>query len=470
VRHVLAPDAPERLIPDTTFPTRPVRIIWFQGRPARPLPDGGAVALDGAGGVIEFGPHLAQRRPPALGGREIVSAASTRDALWLSDADGAVVRVAPDGRVQTVAQQEIQYPAVTADPTRDEVWLVRRPDYWEYRLPERQAPLLVRLAGAGSVAETAGHIIVPQEQLLTEFVNAGHVAVAGDTIYLAPFIRDQVIALSATGDTLWVTRRELPQSTPQPRFVLSGGKAMIDYHPVNLGVVLGPDDRLYVLSTPGFTTTEARLDVFDRFSGRLQRSARLADALPTLAADQEGRVYRIDPFRLFTGTDPAAREPFTAFDLELLGGGRMTLGDLAGKVTLINFWASWCTPCRTEMPALDSLRRSIADPEFQFLTMNEDVNRWDGAGFMRELGFDFPVLLGGGRLRERYHYIGLPFTVLLDREARVVQRWVGFAGAAQAQAERALIRAELDRQPSMAGMNMSGHPRESAGEQARHRH
>ena len=148
----------------------------------------------------------------------------------------------------------------------------------------------------------------------------------------------------------------------------------------------------------------------------------------------------------------------TPRDLELLTGGRLATDAVTGKVTLVNFWASWCTPCRTEMPALDSLRRAIAEPEFQFLTMNEDVKRADAERFMRELRFDFPVLLGGGRLKATFHYVGLPFTVLLDRDGRVVQRWVGFAGAEQIQAIRALIRAELHGQPSMTAKGSDGQP------------
>jgi thiol-disulfide isomerase/thioredoxin len=468
VRHVIAPDAPEILVPDTIFPTRPVRLLWLQGRGARPMAGAGSLALDGAGGVIKFGPELSQWRPVTLGGRAIVGAAAAGEFLWLTDDDGAVLRVDRNGTATAVEGPGIQYATVAADPRRDDVWLVRRSDYWEYRLPDAAAPLFVHLTDGGREIEPVGAIVVPQEQLLTDFMNAGHAAVAGDTVYFAPFIRDEIIAFSATGDTLWVTRRELPQSTAQPRFLLAGGTAQIDYHPVNLGVVVGPDDRLYVLSTPGFTTTEARLDVLDRFSGRLVRSAHLPEALPTLAADHEGRVYRLDPFRLLTGADPAEREAFAPFELERLGGGRMSQADLRGKVTLINFWASWCTPCRTEMPALDSLRQSLTDPEFQFLTFNEDVHRSDAEAFIREFGFDFPVLLGGGRLRQRYHYIGLPFTVLVDRESRVVQRWVGFAGPEQIQAIRALARAELDRPANAADGPASGS--DGAAEQHRHHH
>jgi len=445
VRHLVAPDAPERLLPDTVFPDEPVRLLWLQGRGAAPLAGGGALAPDGAGGLVRFDDRLGLGRPLALAGRDLVSAAGTRDgSVWAADAEGTVVRVSRDGAQRTAASVLLDYPVLAADPTRDEVWLARSSHRWNFRVPS-EAPLLVKLDTSGAVAGRLGRTVVPAEQLLSEFASSGYVAVSGDTVYFAPFIRDEVIAFSPAGDTLWVARRELPQTTAQPRFEISGQSPTIEYFPVNLGIAVGPDDRLYVLSTPGFTTSEGRLDVFDRATGSLVRSATLPTALPTIAVDHAGRVYLLEEFRLLAGTPPAHRQRFADFALDRLGGGRMTLAELQGKVVLINFWASWCHPCRTEMPALDSLRRAIAEPDFLFLTMNEDVNPADAEGFMRELGFDFPVLLGRGRLRERYHYIGLPYTVLLDREGKVVQRWVGFKGHEQIQAERALIKAELER-------------------------
>jgi thiol-disulfide isomerase/thioredoxin len=338
----------------------------------------------------------------------------------------------------------LDYPALAADPSRDDLWLARSSRRWNFRMPS-EAPLLIRLDGSGAVRGRLGRAFVPPERLLAEFASSGQVAVSGDTVYFAPFIRDEVIAFDHSGDTLWVASRELPQSTREPRFEVTGQSPTIEYFPVNLGMAVGPDGRLYLLSTPGFTTDAGRLDVFDRASGHLLRSALLPTALPTIAVDAGGRVYLLEAFRLLAGTRPEDREPFRDFELELLGGGRMTLDDLRGNVTLINFWASWCHPCRTEMPALDSLRREIGAADFRFVTMNEDVNVADAEAFMRELGFDFPVLLGRGRLRERYHYIGLPYTVLLDRGGKVVQRWLGFKGPEQIQAEKALIRAELER-------------------------
>ncbi len=80
--------------------------------------------------------------------------------------------------------------------------------------------------------------------------------------------------------------------------------------------------------------------------------------------------------------------------------------------------------------------------------MNEDVDVGDARAFIEEFGFDFPVLLGRGRLKAQYHYLGLPFTVLLDRQGRVVQRWIGYAGNEQLAAIRAVVLAELERDGS----------------------
>ena len=150
------------------------------------------------------------------------------------------------------------------------------------------------------------------------------------------------------------------------------------------------------------------------------------------------------------------REEAPDFTLKSLDGGNLRLEEYRGQVVLINFWASWCAPCREEMPALDSLRRSIDDPDFLFVTMNEDVKVSEARAFIDEFGFDhLPVLLGKGKLRQRYHYYGLPLTVLVDREGRTVQRWIGFAGEEQIAGIRAVIKAELLRGPG--GSEVAGH-------------
>lgn len=447
VRHVHSGEAPERLLPDTLFPSRPVRLLWFEGRAGVPAEDGGALTVDRAGGVVRFDGRLnPQRVGLRLGGRVPVSVApGPRGGYWVTDADGAVLRLGPHGDVVSETRVGFDYPAVRADRTGG-AWLVRSTEFFSYRLASPRDPLLLRLDSAGAEAGTLGKIVVPEHVVLAELANAGHMAPGDETVYYAPFIRDEVVALSLAGDTLWIAHRGLPQSTAEPRFAVTAeGRPTIDYAPVNLGITLGPRGELYVLSVPGHTPEEARLDVLDRETGILMRSARLPTGLPTLAADADGRVYLLDPFRLLTGFAPGEREAFAPFDLERLGGGRMTLADVRGRVVLINFWASWCGPCRVELPALDSLWRAITHPDFVFLALSDDVDVDAAAAFIEEFGFEFPVLLGHGKLKARYHYVGLPFTVLLDREGRVVQRWIGFAGEEQLAAIRAVVEAELGR-------------------------
>ena len=458
VRHLHQAEAAELLRPDTVFPERAVRLLWFDGRAASPVEGRDAVVLDGAGGVVRFDTRLIPHRVNLrLEGRVPASvAAATGGGAWVVDGEGQVLRTGPDGGIEQMVAGPFDYPAVVADP-RGGAWLVRSTEFFSYRLARGDESLLVYVDEAGGEATATASILLPEHVLLAELANAGHVAVGPDAVYFAPFIRDEVIALSRGGDTLWVAHRGLAQARPEPRFEIGPDGPVIDYAPVNLGLSLGPDGLLYVLSVPGFTTMESRVDVYDPATGVLKRTARLPTPLPTVALDETGRLYLLDSFRLLTGVAPAEREAFAAFELEVLGGDdRMALADVEGKVALVNFWASWCAPCRVEMPALDSLQRSIVHSDFMFFTMNEDVDAGQARAFIEERGFTFPVLLGRGKLQRRYHYMGLPFTVLLDREGRVVQRWIGFAGGDQIAGIKAVIQAELLREGSAGHADHSG--------------
>ncbi|MCH7717810.1 MAG: TlpA family protein disulfide reductase [Gemmatimonadetes bacterium] len=450
VLYVESTSAAEHLVVDSIHPTRASRLLFFQGAPAQPIPGGGALALDGAGGILRVDERLRVSRIPVhVDGREVVSVAAAGEAgLWLVTGQGEVVLLDRAGTVVSRVPGAFDYSLVASD-VQGRAWLVRSPMQMAFRPVFGSTHLLARLDALGEVDTTIGAGVVPPDFLLTHLASAGRIALADTVIYYAPFIRDELVAMTRSGDTLWVASRGLPQSTVEPRFEVVDGEAMIDYAPVNIGVALGVDGRVYVLSVPGFTTQESRIDVFDPETGHLLRSATIDNPLPTLASDAEGRVYLVDHFALLTGVPPSERAPFGEFDLELLDGRRVTSQDLRGKVVLINFWASWCAPCRVEMPALDSLRHSITHPDFEFVTFNEDIRVASAESFLDEFGFDFPVALGRGDLKSKYHYIGLPFTVLLDRDGRVVERWIGFAGEEQMQAIRSIITAELDREGTM---------------------
>lgn len=452
VRHVFRSEGAEHLVIDSAFPSAETRLLWFDGRPVAPAGESGSVTLDGAGGVVRFDGRLTPHRVPLrLEGREPISVASRQGGgYWVADAEGWLLQVNRDGTIGDSVATGFDYPQVIAGAS-DDAWAVRSTSFFAYRLASPRDPLIIHVGADGRVADSVGNIRVPAHVLLAEIANAGHLARAGDALFFAPFIRDEVMKLTPSGDTVWVAHRGLPQVVDEPRFEIGPEGPTIDYAPVNLGVAIGPDGHVYVLSVDGQTTSESRLDVFDAESGVLLRSARLPTALPTIAVTERGRVHLLDAFRLLTGVAPAEREPLAPFELELLDGGHARLADYAGRVVLINFWASWCGPCRVEMPALDSLRRGIPDADFAFITMNEDVNVKDARAFIEEYGFDFPVLLGRGRLRQTYHYIGLPFTVLIDRDGKVVQRWIGFAGEEQLAAIRAVTLAELARGGHVGG-------------------
>jgi thiol-disulfide isomerase/thioredoxin len=154
-----------------------------------------------------------------------------------------------------------------------------------------------------------------------------------------------------------------------------------------------------------------------------------------------------DPaFSPFTALPVEERRAAPTFDLDRLGGGRLRLEDYRGRIVLLNIWASWCGPCREEMPELDAVARDLADSTFAFLTVTDDVERDRAAAFAAELGFAHPVGFGDGRLRARYAGFGLPLTLLLDAEGRAMYRWHGYGGAAQMQAIRRMVEAEQRRE------------------------
>jgi thiol-disulfide isomerase/thioredoxin len=156
----------------------------------------------------------------------------------------------------------------------------------------------------------------------------------------------------------------------------------------------------------------------------------------------EGRPPAGGALSPFTALPVERRDTVRPFDLERLDGGRLRLADYRGRLVLLNIWASWCGPCRAEMPALASLARELGDSSVAFITLNEDVELNRAAAFVAEVRFPYPVGLGGGKLRGRYYGFGLPFTMLVDAEGRAMYRWYGYGGEQQMEAIRRMVEAE----------------------------
>jgi peroxiredoxin len=143
-----------------------------------------------------------------------------------------------------------------------------------------------------------------------------------------------------------------------------------------------------------------------------------------------------------TGTTHPADRTLVAPDFALpdLEGKVRRLSAFREKVVLLNFWATWCPPCRTEMPSMEALYQAYKDQGFELLAVSSDVQ---GAAivrpFMEKYRLSFPALLDtSGRINLMYGVRSIPVSYLLDRQGRVVSREIGARNWANAEA-RALI-------------------------------
>ena len=100
--------------------------------------------------------------------------------------------------------------------------------------------------------------------------------------------------------------------------------------------------------------------------------------------------------------------------------GKLSLVSLRGKVVVLNFWASWCVPCKKEAPVLQAGAERWAKKGVVVVGVNEQDLRGRARAFMQRYGVDYPVISDTGRLVGRYGVIGFPETFFVDRKGRVV--------------------------------------------------
>lgn len=108
------------------------------------------------------------------------------------------------------------------------------------------------------------------------------------------------------------------------------------------------------------------------------------------------------------------------FSLKTMTGDTVTLSELRGQVVLINFWATWCGPCRQEMPLLDALYKRYNSLGFVMLGVNVEDDPAGAKKYLKDTPVSFPILFDSDNtVSEQYEVIAMPSTVLVDRKGNV---------------------------------------------------
>jgi peroxiredoxin len=130
------------------------------------------------------------------------------------------------------------------------------------------------------------------------------------------------------------------------------------------------------------------------------------------------------------GRIPAPQAGFLAPDFSgtTLTGERLTLSELRGKTVLVNVWASWCTPCRAEMPAMERVYRDFRSKGFEILAVNaaSQDDPAEAKAFVQEQGLTFPVLIDmDGQVSSLYQISSLPTSFFIDAQGVIREVVIG---------------------------------------------
>jgi thiol-disulfide isomerase/thioredoxin len=107
------------------------------------------------------------------------------------------------------------------------------------------------------------------------------------------------------------------------------------------------------------------------------------------------------------------------FSVEVIDGGTFTLSEMRGRAVIVNFWASWCGPCRTEIPAISAF--ADANPDITIVGVAVQDAEQTAREFAAEIGASYPLALGTTAVEDAYPNLGLPATYVIDENGVVTE-------------------------------------------------
>jgi thiol-disulfide isomerase/thioredoxin len=140
---------------------------------------------------------------------------------------------------------------------------------------------------------------------------------------------------------------------------------------------------------------------------------------------------------------PAGEEPGTPasdWTLKDAHGRTHSLADYRGQVVVLDFWATWCPPCRAAMPHVQKLYEQYKDRDVAVFGVNVSESA-DPIEFMRTGGYTYPILLNGDAVAAAYEVSGIPAFVVIDRAGRLIYRAAGFDERREKQLIKAIEKA-----------------------------
>ena len=148
-------------------------------------------------------------------------------------------------------------------------------------------------------------------------------------------------------------------------------------------------------------------------------------------------------------------KPAPDFTLPLLDGGELTLSQYQGRPVVVNFWASWCPPCRQEAVALEAAWRAHSASGVQFIGVDLQDRESDARAYISEFDVTYPNGTDiGGKISVDYGVIGLPVTFFVSREGIVERRWVGAIGREKLERWIGELEAGLEASDDAEGENL----------------